>query len=159
MAKEGNVDVKIDIDIKPVAKYLAGVLYRIEHHKPSFGYAKERLKLANAGNFASNGLPVGGWKPLNPEYSSWKAVNFPGSGPMVQNGNLMSSLMKLTDRTANSTSDMSAEFGTSVEYARFHQYGTTKMPKRQIVYVPNEFPNDLASKMAKYIVLKDYDFR
>jgi phage gpG-like protein len=78
---------------------------------------------------------------------------------MVQNGKLMKSLMNLNDRSANSISDMNAEFGTSVEYAKFHQYGTSKMPKRQVVYVPVEFSHDLASKMAKYIVQQGYDFR
>jgi phage gpG-like protein len=160
MAKGGgNVDVKIDIDIKPVVRYLDGVFHRINHQKPSFVYARERLELANARNFSTNGLPVGGWAPLDPEYAAWKSVNFPGAGTMVQNGKLMKSLMNLNDRSANSISDMNAEFGTSVEYAKFHQYGTSKMPKRQVVYVPVEFSHDLASKMAKYIVQQGYDFR
>jgi hypothetical protein len=46
-----------------------------------------------------------------------------------------------------------ATFGTNVEYAKFHQYGTTKMAKRKIVFTPREFPRELGINMAKYIVL------
>jgi phage gpG-like protein len=45
----------------------------------------------------------------------------------------------------------SARFGTKVEYAKFHQYGTTKMPARKIIFEPRGFANDLASKAASYV--------
>lgn len=45
----------------------------------------------------------------------------------------------------------SATFGTRVEYAKFHQYGTKYMPARKIVFEPRGFANDLASKAATYV--------
>jgi phage gpG-like protein len=41
--------------------------------------------------------------------------------------------------------------GTSVEYAKFHQYGTTKMPKRKIVFEPPLFAKKLGGDTVSYI--------
>ncbi len=59
--------------------------------------AKQQIKAANASNFASNGLPVGGWAPLTPKYASWKMARFPGAPPMVISGKLFASLTGATD--------------------------------------------------------------
>jgi hypothetical protein len=46
---------------------------------------------------------------------------------------------------------MEATFGTKVEYAKFHQYGTTKMPKRKVVYEPLGFASRLGEVAATYV--------
>ncbi len=51
----------------------------------------------------------------------------------------------------NNVSGTEATFGTKVEYAKFHQYGTSKMPARKIVFEPVGFANDLAQKAARYV--------
>jgi phage gpG-like protein len=52
----------------------------------------------------------------------------------------------------NKIEKLSATFGTDVEYAKFHQYGTTKMPARKIVFEPAGFKRELNEKMVDYVV-------
>jgi phage gpG-like protein len=52
----------------------------------------------------------------------------------------------------NEINATSATFGTRIEYAKFHQYGTTRMPKRQIVFEPPMFAKELADEAAKHVV-------
>jgi len=91
---------------------------------------KEYVATMNAANFSSSGLPVGGWSPYDAEYAA-----IAGPKPdLVRTGVLSFSLTSglLVDNVDND----SVEFGTRVEYAKFHQYGTTKMPARKIVFEP-----------------------
>lgn len=116
-----------------------------------FQWARTELAKANAANFSASGLPVGGWSPLKPRYASWKSRNFPGAPIMVQDGSLRRDLSTLRG-PANDIRRTSAKFGTSIEYAKFHQYGTTRMPKRQIVFEPPLFAKQLADKAKQHIV-------
>jgi phage gpG-like protein len=59
----------------------------------------------------------------------------------------------MNDSAVNVISKDTATFGTNVEYAKFHQYGTTKMPARKIVFTPREFPRELGINMVKYITM------
>jgi phage gpG-like protein len=70
---------------------------------------------------------------------------------MEASGRLKDSLVRL-DGPANKIRLMSAEFGTDVEYAKFHQYGTTRMAKRQIVYEPKGFARTLAEHTGEHVV-------
>jgi hypothetical protein len=45
-----------------------------------------------------------------------------------------------------------AEFGTSVEYAHFHQSGTTKMAQRKVVFEPRGFSKEIGDAAADYII-------
>ena len=116
-----------------------------------FEWARRELAKANAENFTASGLPVGGWSPLKPKYASWKSRNFPGTPIMVQSGALRRDLTTLRG-PANEIRRTSAKFGTSIEYAKFHQYGTTRMAKRQIVFEPPLFAKQLAQKAKEHIV-------
>lgn len=116
-----------------------------------FEWARKELAKANAANFTASGLPVGGWSPLKPKYASWKARNFPGAPIMVQNGALRRDLTTLRG-AASEIRMTSAKFGTNIEYAKFHQYGTSRMAKRQIVFEPPLFAKQLAEQAKKHIV-------
>lgn len=116
-----------------------------------FQWARAELAKANAANFSASGLPVGGWSPLKPKYAAWKSRNFPGAPIMVQGGALRRDLSTLRG-PANDIRRTSAKFGTSIEYAKFHQYGTTRMAKRQIVFEPPLFAKQLAQKAKQHIV-------
>lgn len=77
----------------------------------------------------------GDWAPLSSAYA--KRKGFRGQG-----------LLRLTDRLYRSLTTRGGEniaklrrrgfgmeftFGTSVEYAKFHQHGTSKMPQRKVI--------------------------
>lgn len=136
-----------------VKDFLDDMDRRSKNFKPVFRKAEEYLERANAANFTTLGLPVGGWKPLDAQYGAWKATNFPGMPPMRKSGELFQSLTNLNN-SAKSVGLTTAEFGTKVEYAKFHQYGTNKMPKRKIVFEPPRFARDIGVEAAKHIVGK-----
>ena len=145
-----DLKIKIKIDARAAIKRMKDMEKRSMDFKPVFRWAKRELGLMNAQNFTQNGLPAGGWSPLDPKYAAWKAVNFPGTPTMVRSGKLFNSLRSLNGGV-NSIGLKKATFGTDVEYAKFHQYGTTKMPKRKLVFEPAGFAERLALLAAKHV--------
>lgn len=93
---------------------------------------RQSVAMMNAANFAANGLPVGGWAPLSAAYGSWKALRYPGKPTMIADGTLFTSLT--TGLAVDKVKNDSIEFATKVNYAKWHQYGTTRMPMRKLVY-------------------------
>lgn len=142
--------IKIKVDAKKAIKRMQAMEKRSEDFRAIFKWAKRELKKANELNFTSAGLPVGFWSPLNPRYASWKATKFPGAPYLVQSGKLFKSLRELNG-AANTIGMKKASFGTDIEYAKFHQYGTSKMPKRKIVYEPTGFARSLALLAADHV--------
>jgi phage gpG-like protein len=155
MAKvRGRITIEVEVKADDVIELLENMKDRADDMRPVFRWAKGQLELANAANFMANGLPSGKpWAPLDKDYGTWKSARFPGRGTMVQTGNLFRSLINMNDSAVNVIEKDTATFGTNVEYAKFHQYGTTKMPARKIVFTPREFPRELGINMVKYMVL------
>ena len=149
------LEVRVRVFAETAIKSLRAMERRAADFTPVFRWAKKELERANRDNFTASGLPVGGWSPLNSEYGAWKAREFPGAPIMQISGKLFRSLASL-DGSPNVISKTKAQFGTNVEYAKFHQYGTTKMPKRQIVYQPNGFSRTLARMAGEHIVYGEF---
>lgn len=146
------VNVRVDVDAEKTILYLKTAEERSQNLIPVWRWARSELERSNAENFAFNGLPSGAaWDPLDPQYGSWKSRNFPGMPTLVRTGKLFSSLTNLTG-LPNFIRKDSASFGTRVEYAKFHQSGTFKMPKRQVVFEPPLFAFKLAERTAGWIV-------
>ena len=129
---------------------LTAMELRSKNFMPIFEKVRMMLQAANAENFGLGGLPAGVWAPLSPTYAAWKSINFPGAPPMVRTGRLFKSLVDLRG-PENSIRSTSATFGTDVDYAKFHQYGTTKMPKRKIVFQPAGFATKTSEDMAAWV--------
>lgn len=146
-----SIDIRIDVNASRAIIKMEQMAERAKDFRPVFRWAKRELGLMNGQNFAQNGLPVGGWSPLNPQYAEWKSRNYPGRPDMVISKKLFNSLRNLNG-PANRINKLTAEFGTDVEYAKFHQYGTNKMPKRQIVYEPAGFADRIALLAGRYLV-------
>jgi phage gpG-like protein len=144
------VRIKVSVDAEKAIDRMSDMEKRSRDFRVVLRFAKAELAKANKLNFNSLGLPVGGWSPLQPRYASWKAREFPGTPPMIVSGKLFRSLTQL-DGPANSIGLTKATFGTDIEYAKFHQYGTTKMAKRKIVYEPVLFAKSLAIIAAGYV--------
>lgn len=144
-----NVEIKVDGVNEAIANLLA-LTARAQMFAPVLIKAKEELHLANSANFTSNGLLVGGWSPLDPEYAAWKMTRFPGAPPLVRTGRLFASLAGANASSLRMT-NTSLSVGTNVEYAKFHQYGTTKMAKRKIVFEPPGFAKKVGSDAASWV--------
>jgi len=144
--------VKVDVDVADTVIYLTKAEERADNLIPVWRWARQELERSNAANFAQNGLPSGGaWDPLDPKYGAWKSSRFPGAPTLVRTGKLFRSLTELRGLPNYIRKD-SAAFGTNVEYAKFHQRGTFKMPKRQIIFEPPGFAFRLAERTADWIV-------
>lgn len=80
------------------------------------------------------------WAPLNPKYKAWKDKRVQ-AGTLVFTGEMAASF---SDSNApyhiEKIGKKEAVFGSSHPLAKFHQYGTRKMPQRQIVF-ESEFRN------------------
>ena len=144
-----DTEVRVYGDKRAVAR-LEEIKDRLDNQQVPLRRAQLMLTTANSDNFASNGLPVGGWAPLDAQYGAWKARNFPGTPPMVRTGKLFRSLLFLDSGQFSVITGKSAVFSTDVEYAKFHQYGTSKMPKRKIVFAPVGFAAELGRVMARW---------
>lgn len=134
--------IKIDVDMDGTLAMLEGMDERSKSFIPVFERARLRLQAANAENFTSSGLPVGGWSPRTRRYA-WAI--------MRRTGDLMGSLTSLRG-APNQIRPTSAQFGTDVEYAKFHQSGTRRMAKRQIVFEPKGFAHQVGSDAADHIL-------
>jgi phage gpG-like protein len=71
---------------------------------------------------------------------------------MVRTGKLLASLSGIGPDATFSVTPKSMTLGTKVEYAKFHQYGTTKMPKRKIIFEPAGFAEKYANDAADWVV-------
>lgn len=135
--------IHIEVDAEEALRMLENMKLRATNFKPIFWYAQKELEIANAANFTSNGLPVGGWAPRQGESSyGWPL--------MRRTGKLFQSLTSLRG-APNNIDRMEATFGTNVEYAKFHQRGTFHMPKRQVVFEPPLFARRLGVAAAEYV--------
>jgi phage gpG-like protein len=137
-----GVHIDIDVDLGNVMEELTAMEARAENFIPVFERARFRLAAANAENFASGGMPVGGWAPRTRRYA-WPILR--------RTGDLMGSLTTLRG-APNEIRPTSAQFGTNVDYAPFHQNGTRKMAKRQIVYEPDGFARAVGQDAADHIM-------
>lgn len=142
--------IRITVDAKKAIARMVVMKKRANDMRPVLWRAKQWLRFANEENFRQAGLPSGGWSPLDPEYSAWKNLREPGAGTMIRTGRLFRSLTSL-DAPPNKIDIMEATFGTKVEYAKFHQYGTTRMPKRKVVYEPLGFASRFGEVAATYV--------
>jgi phage gpG-like protein len=138
-----SLDVDIDVDTKRAMVILENIEDRAEDLRPVFEKARERLELANRANFTENGLPVGGWSPRSRDYA-WPIMRRTGK-------KLFRSLTDLRG-APNEITPRSAQFGTDVEYATFHQTGTRNMPARVVVHEPVGFSQWIAEEIENHVV-------
>lgn len=76
-------------------------------------------------NFRSSGRPIQ-WAPLSPAYARRKIRQGYSPRPLIRTGIMKASIAPKVD-------SHSFRIGTSLAYAGYHQFGTSKMPKREFV--------------------------
>lgn len=138
--------VRVEVNTNDAQELLQDVRDRIEDLRPVFRRAKEDLSDIYTKHFLSNGN--GKWAPLDAEYGAWKSVHFPGATTLIRSGGLFKSIETFSVSEINR---QSARFGTDAPVAKFHQYGTWSMPKREIIFEPPMFAKKLAKDAEHYI--------
>lgn len=148
-----RVIITIEIDEKDAEKMIKRIVKRSSDMRPVWRHAGKKLEASFSQNFLKGGALVAGkWAPLDANYAAWKKANFPGQKKMFLTGKLFKSISNLGDNSVTKVNRLSAQFGTDVEYAKFHQYGTTKMPARKIIFEPRGFTKDVAEKVKEHVL-------
>jgi phage gpG-like protein len=150
-----RVQVRIvDVDTSRADRRFGKILRRSRNFKPVFRWMFQELQEAHRDNFKTKGATSGfPWKPLEPQYASWKIANYGAEGILVRTGALESSLTMNSGRGA--VRDMgarTAEFGTKIPYAQFHQSGTSNMAQRKPLFLPKLLADRAAHAVGEYLV-------
>lgn len=83
--------------------------------------------------FDGEGRPEA-WQQLSAKYAAWKAVHFPGRRILEREGLLKEGLTQYPGRyQIRRMGAREFMIGTNHPAAQFHQYGTSRMPKREII--------------------------
>lgn len=99
---------------------------------PVFEQISENFKAIEREQFNTEGGRVSNWTPLSEDYAEWKSLHFPGKPILQASGALMASLTGGTNFIKRITSS-EMTIGSSDPKAIFHQRGTQKMPKREVI--------------------------
>lgn len=133
--------MKIHINItgdKEVQKYLAKFAKSIIKWKPELKSTGEYLKNTYTNQvFETEGSILGSpWAKLNPQYDYWKRKNFGGRGTLERTG-------KMRRGFGFDAGDTEVEISNKIPYAVFHQFGTSRMPKRLLMDVSTDMENNI----------------
>lgn len=150
MADSYRIQLKASFTGRELIDEIRAIKRRAKDFRPVFKEIRKDLEELWSNNFLENGLPSGGWKPLDAEYGSWKAVHFPGRPPMIRSGELFRSLSDLRG-TPNEIGLMRATFGTDIKYADFHQTGTKNMPARPVVFMTDRYERRWSTMARDYL--------
>lgn len=111
-------------------------------------YAQEKAQFASVG--AEGGAQ---WAELKPEYAAWKEVHYPGTQILHRAGALESSLTSPNDpNTVRIEERKTLTLGTRIPYALFHQVGTSRMPARPEILMPEAFKRAVMHHVQVYLV-------
>ena len=104
--------------------------------------------------FGSEGTRGGAkWADLKPRYKAWKDKHYPGRKILERTGALSRSLSNDADpEHIKFVSPKQARFGTTVDYAIYHQHGTRRMAARKPVLLTKRDRADWMRMIQRRIV-------
>jgi phage gpG-like protein len=137
-----KMGIKVSAD--QVTKKIQSMLDTTENFTPLFveiiGQAADKRPWTLRGGVLSSfinkkppqgkGIPQIKWAPLNKDYLKEKQVKWPGKPTLVASGELFNSLVNSNKSTVTIMSSKKLRWGTTVDYAKYLNYGTSKMPPR-----------------------------
>lgn len=102
------------------------------------------------------------WQALSPNYARWKRRHHPGRPLLVLSGQMKEALTQAGARGAEKTirgREKYARFGIKPDYdvsriAGYHQFGTRRMPKRQVVDLTEQDKNRWAKSIQSWAYAK-----
>jgi phage gpG-like protein len=120
--------------------------------RPALEEVADRFVRMELQQFLSQGGSGGaGWAPLSPRYAARKARTHPGAPILVRSGDLRRDLTHRpmgVERITNEGMTM----GTALPYARYHQTGTPRMPRRPPVNLTEAQRQELVKIVQRYLV-------
>lgn len=142
-----------------LSRTLARITQRIDDWSPAFNAIADQLAEENRKQFQTEGQHAsGGWPALSPAYRVWKEKNYPGKPILQRSGALFKAL---TERPFGSEhigpSSMSIGVGDEIPYAKYHQQGTAKMPRRRPLELTAQARNRMMKTMQRYAITGTVD--
>lgn len=101
--------------------------------------------------FDTEGGRTGGWAPLSEKYAADKIRRFGSQPILVASGNLKESLTGGSGMIARQEGNESLRFGTQLGYGSFHQTGTSRMPRRQILDLTNDNRRTMMKMLQRHL--------
>lgn len=126
----------------------------VEDARPAFGAIMRIFEAAALRQFASEGAAGGEpWAPLAPSTLARKPA---GKGILENSGRLLNSLVAGGSGGAGDSlrflGRQEMRWGTSVPYAAFHQHGTSRMPRRRVVKLPEPVKRAAVRELQRAVV-------
>lgn len=122
--------------------------------RPVFRSLTDKFIRIEKGQFTSEGgRSSGGWAPLKPEtVKAKKRRGFP-SKILQAAKELMNSLTRKGDENMNLIiSDQFMVFGSHVEHLKYHQKGTSKMPRRRVLEFTRRDRREIIREVQRFLV-------
>lgn len=148
--------ISLAIDLDAAKERYEGMEERLKDLRPVWEYAHRGFVLEEEEAFSTEGAHFGNgekWAPLSPSYAASKPPVPPPYGILYRTGRMHRSVTNDSDPDNIKIMTASAAmFGTKVEYAKYHQEGTGKMPARVFVKARETYRKLLIRAMATYAV-------
>lgn len=131
------------------------MLTRSQDLSPVFEAGDSWFRAEMAKQFETQGAYLQGgteWAPLSVEYAKRKPPPPAPFGILYRSGDLYRSLANEGGKHIKLIAPQEAAYGSSVEYGRYHQSGTEKMPQRKIIIVLNRLRQAFRQASLTYIM-------
>lgn len=86
-------------------------------------------------NFNTEGSFVGGWRALSPRYAAWKLRHYGRKPILVRTGRMKRSFVYGGPGNYIRAWKLRMALGSTVEYTKYHQAGTERMPARPVIWL------------------------
>jgi len=118
---------------------------RVDDWRPFWPDIAAVFYVGEGARFDSQGF--GSWPQLSDGYRKWKMKHYPGEKILSLTGDLRRSLTnRFSPDTVYEDSPRELILGTIIHYAKYHQYGTRRMPPRPPIDITQEQVNEMAQR-------------
>lgn len=132
--------LSVKVDNADAVKLLSGLMEGVQDFSPVWPKVERIVMKMEDEQFESEGKYGGtDWEPLNRTYAEYKAKVYGDRGILVRTGIMRTSLT--TKGGAGHYYNAGPNFvevGTTIPYAKFHQRGNAKLPRRVVIPSPPE---------------------
>lgn len=144
---------QIEVDgVMLIDRTLARFTQRIDDARPAFEEVADLFARELGKQFATEGGHASGqWRALSPKYAAWKARNYPGKKILERSGDLKRSLTR-RPFGVEVIREHDMHIGTGVPYARFHQRGAGRLPRRPPLALTEDAKRRMVKIVQQYMV-------
>lgn len=148
--------MKLEIDVngdEQINRELLRFSDRAGDASPAFRRIAHEMRDQIGRQFASQGaVGSGGWAPLKPSTLAKKAAEGLSPNILQATGALMESLTSVGAGNREVVTRDSLIFGSSIPYGRYHQSGTSRMPKRRPIEFSETDRRGFMRTLQRYVV-------